>query len=143
MRRAYRCQRCNGGAVPAQGMMCLGCRQYLGAEASERWISEWRREHPASEYLLAKQAARRPGPIWTPDREPSHWDWIISEGMLMLVLFIFIVVGDVLVGDWQDFTYWMLGALGSACLILTIYAFSKPADDADAQAPESENSGEP
>lgn len=141
MRKAHRCQRCDGGAVPAPGMLCLGCRRYLGPDASERWISEWRREYPASEFVLAKQAEHRPSLIWTPDRGPSHWDWIISEGMLMLVVFIVIVVIDVLVGNWQDFAYWILGALGSACLILTIYSFTRPADDADAQAPGSDDSG--
>jgi hypothetical protein len=60
MRKAIRCPRCRGGAVPAEGMLCKGCLLYLGPEASEQWVARWWRERPAPEYVRARRDGRLP-----------------------------------------------------------------------------------
>ena len=102
MIKAFRCSRCHAGAVPEKGSLCLGCRSFLGRDASERWMSEWWQAHPAPEHLRGQQRRhrrRRPS-LWTPDpdREITVWDLVFSEPVLLGLALLFLMAS----GAWAS-----------------------------------------
>jgi len=102
MSRAFRCSRCHAGAVPVEGSLCLGCRSFLGREASEQWMSEWWQAHPAPEYLRGQQRQLRrrlPG-LWTPDpdRGITVSDVVFSEPVFLGLALLFLMAS----GAWAS-----------------------------------------
>jgi hypothetical protein len=116
------CARCYVGAVQEQVALCRRCRDWLGRDASERWLSEWRPDQPSPKYRRAKRRQhRRRGPDWlrpdTPARtivefaltwtvfvvlgsvgapEPVDLGWIAGMGVIAVVAFLgFLVIGVV------------------------------------------------
>jgi hypothetical protein len=111
MRKAIRCSRCHGGAVPVEGSLCLGCRTFLGREASERWMSEWWQAHPAPEYLRAQQQHRRRRPI------PLTAAAIVVLGTLF-------VVTMAVFGAWEDLKPILAGAVILGGVELGLFALT-------------------
>jgi hypothetical protein len=145
MRKANRCQRCNGGAVPAQGMLCLGCRNFLAWEERERRAAELRRAAAVAPLLATRGARRRWLIVWTPDPRPSNWGWIIAEVALTLVTgAVFLVAAIYFADDPLAAAYCVLLAVVLLIIgLLQLTGFLPADNDADARAPNSENSGEP
>ncbi len=112
MRKAIRCSRCHGGAVPVEGSLCRGCQDFLGPRASERWMSEWWQAHPAPEYRRAQQQQHR-------QRRP-----IPLTAAAMVVLGAFFVVTMAVFGAWDELSAILVGAVILGGLELGMFALT-------------------
>jgi hypothetical protein len=112
MRKAIRCSRCHGGAVSVQGALSRGCQNFLGREASERWMSEWWQEQPALEYLRTQQQQHR------------RRRQIPLTAAAMAVLGAFFVVTMAVFGAWGDLSGILVGAVIIGGLELGMFALT-------------------